>query len=288
MTNIVKNLYGFFEINPKPTREELTDYYSKKYYQDPKGQYQNTYSDDEKKFSENKAKIALRTIRKTNASAKSLFEIGCGEGFFANYFYDNNITDIELNDFSDFGLKNFHPHLLEFLKKIDAYQHIEDAITENKKFDIISMDNVLEHVVDPKNLLLRIKNLMHSNSVLRVTVPNDFSSFQKLLLSKDICTPTWVCPPDHLSYFNSSNLNEFCEALGFKIYSSQCDFPIELFLTNEHSHYYNDRSLGKGAHKSRVLCTNYLVDQDIDAYITLSEAAAKLQFGRNISVYLGV
>lgn len=288
MDNIVKNYYGFFEINPKPTKEELKEYYSKKYYQDPKGQYQNTYSDDEKKFFENKAKIALRTIRKTNASAKSLLEIGCGEGFFANYFYNNDITDIELNDLSDFGLRKFHPHLLEFMKTIDAYQHIEDAITENKKFDIISMDNVLEHVVDPENLLLRIKSLMHSNSVLRVTVPNDFSSFQKLLLSEDICTPTWVCPPDHLSYFNSSNLNEFCEALGFKVYSSQCDFPIELFLTNEHSHYYNDRSLGKGAHKSRIFCTNYLVDQDIDAYITLSEAHSKLQFGRDTSVYMGV
>lgn len=288
MSNIVKNSHGFFEINPKPSKEELTDYYSKKYYQEPKGQYQNTYSDDERRFFSNKAKVALRTIRKTNASAKSLFEIGCGEGFFADYFYNNDITDIELNDFSDFGLKNFHPHLLRFLKKLDAYQHIEKAITENKSFDIISMDNVLEHVADPENLLRRIKSLMHSNSVLRITVPNDFSSFQELLLNKDICTNTWVCPPDHLSYFNSANLSEFCEALGFKVHSSQCDFPIELFLTNEHSHYYNDRSLGKGAHKSRVLCTNYLVDHDIDAYISLSEAAAKLQFGRDISVYLGV
>ena len=86
------------------------------------------------------------------------------------------------------------------------------------------MDNVLEHVVDSENLLLRIKNLMHPKSVLRVTFPNGFSSFQKLLLSKDICTHTWVCPPDHLSYFNSSNLNEFCEALGFKVYSYNVTF----------------------------------------------------------------
>lgn len=288
MADIVKNSHGFFEINPKPSTKELTEYYAKKYYQDPKGQYQNTYSEDEKKFFSNKAKVALRTVRKTNASAKSLFEIGCGEGFLADYFYNNNVTDIELNDFSDFGLKKFHPHLLAFLRKLDAYQHIEEATAESKKFDIISMDNVLEHVTDPENLMLGIKNLMHSNSVLRVTVPNDFSSFQELLLSKDICTSTWVCPPDHLSYFNSSNLNEFCEALGFKVYSSQCDFPIEVFLTNENSHYYNDRSQGKGAHKSRVLCTNYLVDQDIDAYICLSEAASKLQFGRDVCVYLGV
>lgn len=288
MTNVVKNPHGFFEIDPKPSKDELEAYYSKKYYQDPKGQYQNSYSDEEIKFFSNKAKVALRTISGTNASVKSLMEIGCGEGFFADYFYNNNITDIELNDFSDVGLSNFHPHLSKFLKKVDAYQHIEEAVNENKKFDVISMDNVLEHVIDPESLLLKIKNVMHLNSVLRITVPNDFSSFQELLLNEDICTETWVIPPDHLSYFNSANLLKFCEALGFKVYSSQCDFPIELFLTNEHSHYYNNRSLGKGAHKSRVLCTNYLVDQDIDAYISLSEAASKLQFGRDITVYLGV
>jgi len=35
-----------------------------------------------------------------------------------------------------------------------------------------------------------------------------------------------------------------------------------------------------------VFCTNYLVDQDIYACISLSEVASKLQFGRDISVYL--
>ena len=288
MPSIIKNSHGFFEVKPKPSKDELLAYYSKKYYQDPKGQYQKSYNDDEVKFFSNKAKVALKTIRQTNSSAKSLFEIGCGEGFFADYLYKNNITEIELNDFSDFGLKHFHPHLLKFLKQLDAYEHIEEAINAKKSFDIISMDNVLEHVIDPEKLLVNIKKLMHTNSVLRITVPNDFSSFQDLLLRKEICSETWVCPPDHLSYFNSVNLLKFCEALGFRVFSSQCDFPIELFLTNEHSHYYNDRDLGKNAHGSRVLCTNYLIEEDIDAYISLSEAASKLQFGRDVSIYLGI
>ena len=150
------------------------------------------------------------------------------------------------------------------------------------------MDNVLEHVIEPELLLRNIMNVMHARSVLRVTVPNDFSSFQNLLLKENIIEETWVCPPDHLSYFNSANLIKFCKALGFQVYSAQCDFPIELFLTNEHSHYNKNKGLGKGAHRSRVICTNYLVEEDIDAYISLSEAAAKLQFGRDVTVYLGL
>ena len=288
MTKLIKNKYDFFEIQNKPTSDELSAYYTEKYYQNPAGQYQNSYSQEEIKFFSNKAKVALQTIKRFNASTQSLFEVGCGEGFFADYFFNSNINDIELNDFSDYGLKTFHPHLVKFLKKLDVYDHINDAISADKRFDIISMDNVLEHVIEPELLLRNIMNVMHARSVLRVTVPNDFSSFQNLLLKENIIEETWVCPPDHLSYFNSANLIKFCKALGFQVYSAQCDFPIELFLTNEHSHYNKNKGLGKGAHRSRVICTNYLVEEDIDAYISLSEAAAKLQFGRDVTVYLGL
>ncbi len=288
MSKIKKNQYGFWEIQNKPSRDELSAYYSEKYYQNPTGSYQKNYNEEEIKFILNKAYVALKTINRINASPKSLFEIGCGEGFFADYFFKNNISDIELNDFSDYGLNKFHPHLIKFLKKLDIYDHINEALNANKSFDIISMGNVLEHVIDPELLLRNLKNLMHTKSVLRVTVPNDFSSFQDLLLSKGLSDNTWVSPPDHLSYFNSVNLVKFCKALDFKIHSAQCDFPIELFLTNAHSNYSRDKELGKSAHKSRIICTNYLVEEDVDSYIALSEAASKLQFGRCVTVYLGL
>lgn len=98
--------------------------------------------------------------------------------FFADYFFKSNISDLELNDFSDFGLKTFHPHLIKFLKKLDIYDHIDEAINTNKFFDIISMDNVLEHVIDPELLLRKLMNLMHDKSVIRITVPNDFYPFR--------------------------------------------------------------------------------------------------------------
>lgn len=288
VTLVKKNKHDFYEISNKPSNSDLVSYYAKKYYQEPTGQYQTGYSEDELTYFFNKGKVCLSTVGKVNTDIASLFEIGCGEGFFADFFFQKNIKNIVLNDFSDFGLQTFNPHLLQFLKKIDVCEHIDKMMKTGKYFDLISMDNVLEHVIDPEFLLNSIKSLMHEKSVLRITVPNDFSSFQNMLVREGLTKETWVSPPDHLSYFNSSNLVMFCKSIGFEVHSAQCDFPIELFLANEHSDYYEDRSRGKSAHRARVMCSNYLVNEDIDSFISMSECSAKLQYGRNVTVYLGL
>ena len=65
----------------------------------------------------------------------------------------------------------------------------------------------------------------------------------------------------------------------------QAGFPIESFIANPHANYAKDRSLGKGAHFARVFCENYQIERDIDAYVALCEAAARLDYGRNLTVY---
>ena len=283
-----KNKYGFYEIISKPTQNELKAYYTDKYFQQPIGQYQKKYNVDELAFFANKAIVCQYTIKKIFPKLNSFFEIGCGEGFFANEFHKAGVKKIVLNDFSEVGLEKFNPHLKRFLKKMDIYELIDEVANQNGHFNLISMDNVLEHVINPENLLKSIKTIMSDSSVLRITVPNDFSSFQSMLLDYGLAKQTWVSPPDHLSYFNSKNIVQFCESLGFNIVSTQCDFPIELFLANQHSHYYKNRNLGKEAHHARMLCSNYLINENIDAYIKMSEAAAKLQFGRNVTIYLSL
>jgi len=283
---VTKNKHGFYEVSSKPKKNDLEAYYEEKYYQQQNGQYQKVYSKGELAYFANRAAICQHTINKILPKVTSFFEVGCGEGFFANEFYKAGVQKIILNDLSEAGIESFNPHLKRFFKKIDIYEHIEEFTNQNVHFSLISMDNVLEHVIDPEDLLEKVKLIMKDNSVLRITVPNDFSAFQHMLINEGLTEETWICPPEHLSYFNSENIVRFCEKFGFKVLSAQCDFPIELFLSNQHSHYYKDRSLGKEAHQSRVLCSNYLVNENIDAYISMSEAAAKLQFGRNVTVYL--
>ena len=90
---------------------------------------------------------------------------------------------IILNDLSEAGIESFNPHLKRFFKKIDIYEHIEEFTNQNVHFSLISMDNVLEHVIDPEDLLEKVKLIMKDNSVLRITVPNDFSAFQHMLIN---------------------------------------------------------------------------------------------------------
>lgn len=286
-TRIKQNSIGFFEISDKPPPEELQSYYAEKYYQQPEGQYQKSYDDSELKYLENRARTAYSTLKLLGHSPSSMLELGCGEGFFADYFFRENLK-IVLNDFSKAGLSTFNPHLLQFLSEGDADVFMKELYAANKRFDFISLDNVLEHVAEPSGFTQNLQRVMHKDSIVRITVPNDFSSFQQALVKANLTTETWICPPQHLSYFNTENLNPFFESLGFKVLSMQVDFPIEQFLVNPHSNYWKDRSLGKGAHQARVFCTNYLADKDIEEYIRFCESAAKLGFGRDISVYIAL
>ena len=59
-------------------------------------------------------------------------------------------------------------------------------LTTNKKYDLIIMDNVLEHIEEPNKVLKKIKKLMRKDSMLYIAVPDVFKYKKNLLF-------TWFC-----------------------------------------------------------------------------------------------
>lgn len=291
MTNkfsLKKHALGFYEIHPKPSLNELSEHYAEKYYQESSGSYAHSYSEDELRYFEVCGEIALKTIHRYKVpTTKNLLDLGCGEGFFSKVFNKEG-WKTTLIDFSDDGLSRHNPSLLENFIQSDLITYIENKREELNVFDVINLDNVLEHVIDPVRLLSNLKSNMHSDAILRIEVPNDFSSFQDLLVKLGCTEETWVSPPEHLSYFNTSSLKALLENQGFELVSVQTDFPIEQFLINEHSNYCKNRKLGKGAHLTRVIVTNYLAGKSLDRLVDYQEAAAGLEFGRLLTAYVRV
>lgn len=286
--SLKKQPLGYYEVSPKPSVIELSQHYEQKYYQENSGSYQNDYSEDELRYFQLSAEIALATLRKYEISTTpNLLDLGCGEGFFANSFSRKN-WKTTLVDFSDDGLRRHNPSLIGNFIKADLTTYIENNQETIEGFGLINLDNVLEHVLDPDALLSSLKTCLHSTAVLRIEVPNDFSSFQDLLVSLGCTEETWVSPPEHLTYFNTASLKAFIESKGFELVSLQSDFPIEQFLINEHSNYWKNRELGKGAHRARVIVTNYLASKDLDRLIDYQEAAADLEFGRLLTAYVRI
>ena len=83
-------------------------------------------------------------------------------------------------------------------------------------------------------------------------------------------------------YFQFKSLKSFLEAQGLEIVSMQGGWPIEQFLLNKHSNYFHNKNVGKEAHFARCKVSNFLISQDLDAYISLRETYANLSFGRDI------
>ena len=282
---VIKTENGYFSVKILPTQEELEKHYSEKYYQDESVQYSHGYSEDEFKYFNNTSEVAYHVYNKSfNVTNKSLLEVGAGEGFFANYFLQKN-WDVTTLDYSDFGIKKHNPDLLDTLIKGDVFKSLDKLILQKNTYNLINLSNVLEHVLDPIDLLNKFKLLLSQESLLRISVPNDYSDFQQFLLDKNYTSNTWLCPPEHLHYFTFESLSKLLESVGYEIELSMGEFPIELYLSNEASNYNKNEEVGRFAHKSRMEVDNFLFEEGIEKYINFYKASADIGLSRQVVIY---
>jgi SAM-dependent methyltransferase len=156
------------------------------------------------------------------------------------------------------------------------------SMDRSAAFDVVWLDNVLEHSPDPGGLLELLSDLSSEASRLVVEVPNDYSRLQLHLLEHHkISRPFWEAVPEHLSYFQSRSLAEFCLNHGWRARRLISDFPIDLFLLNEHSNYVEHPETGKAAHRARLGFEEAFRDVPVDAMLTFLESAANIGLGRN-------
>lgn len=281
---------GFFSISPLPDPLALREFYEKHYFQKSlSGTYYDSYSDLELSHRRLRAQILLHALKENGFSAvthSQLLEIGSGEGFFLDAAAKSGYTVTGI-DFSDAGLRNHHPHLLGHLKTGDAINILNDLSTHGPQFDICVLVNVLEHIRNPEELLAVLQNVVHPSGAVVVTVPNDFSVTQlRLQEYGHVSDPYWVCPPQHLHYFNIESIQKFCTMQGFLLYDIFTDFPIDFYLFHKGSNYVKDPRQGPPAHTARMQIDLLLAERGPGSYLNLSRSLAQCGAGRNITVIL--
>lgn len=287
---VVKNRYGYYELANKPSQAELDDYYRNKYYQDSRGSYEHSYGDEELLYSTNKLEqkklILDELLTADDTSARRMLDIGCGEGWTLEYFSSLN-WQVKGIDFSPHGLHTHNKHLEESIETGDIYLKLQEFIDSQQRYDLVVLDNVLEHVLDPARLLQMINMVITKTGVLLIEVPNDFSTVQGLLLEHNyIDRPFWVAVPDHISYFNKDALQRLAKSQGWKMSKCLADHPIDMNLFNPDSNYVMDGSKGKNCHRSRVAIENLLHETSPIKTNHFYEAMADLGIGRQIIMFL--
>ena len=176
---------------------------------------------------------------------------------------------------------------MDVLATGDVFVLLQDEITAGETYDVVWLQNILEHVIDPLALLNSLRKLVSPTGLAVVTVPNDCSiTQQRALANHHIDSAFWAFPPDHLNYFDGVSLTNVANETGWECVEMLGDFPVDWFLFHPGSNYVRDKSVGKDVQKARVQIENYIHEQHIESVLSFWSAAAKLGIGRNITVFL--
>lgn len=277
--------WGFYQYIPPPSKQVLEEHYSKKYYQQGMGSYSTHYTEEEITWWHVRAELiamALDQVQNTKSANLSLLDVGCGEGWLLDAFYKRGYA-VQGFDYSNAGISRWHPHLLSFFSQGDIYSLLEDECVLGKRYDVIFLGNVIEHVIAPDALLQTFKKLLSPDGILIVVAPNDFSDLQKYLLDRGAADqPWWLSYPEHLSYFNQDSMKAFLDEAGFELKRITGDFPIELSLLTDLTNYVRDPSVGPQTHKLRMRIDNYIFKQDKNKLLDIYSILGSMGVGRNL------
>lgn len=161
-----------------------------------------------KLFLENKFKEVSKLIPKYS----KVLDIGCNDGSLRNYLNCCDYFGIDINKFLINKLikSGFSAKVVDLNK--------EDLPFEEKYFDFVLILDVLEHILNPKKLLIDSKKKLNFSGKIIVTLPNDYHILNKLrFLFNNNLTEDPFSPYGHLHYFPIKTGEDFLKKMGFKI-----------------------------------------------------------------------
>jgi 2-polyprenyl-3-methyl-5-hydroxy-6-metoxy-1,4-benzoquinol methylase len=235
----------FKHIVPIPTPAELERVYGHEYYAVEKPLYIQRHVEDREWLDLVYAERYDAFERLLNADRRRLVDVGSGPGFFLKHGADRGGWSVRGLEPASQAVAHSRGLGLEIT------QGFLDASTAPAlgRFDVVHMNEVLEHVPDPRGLLALVDGLLDPGGLVALMVPNDYSPFQAAL--RDACgiSPWWVAPPHHVNYFDVDSIQRLL-AERFEAVSVETSFPIDMFLLMGDM-YIGDDALGRACHAKR-------------------------------------
>lgn len=199
---------GLVQTDLKKDYEKFVgEHYAKGYYTgDPRFSAYVSYREDKPLIVRNMKKF-LAKVKKVKPQGR-LLDVGCAMGYF-----------VELALKAGYDAHGFDPsayaidHAKKNLLNGRVTRGTAATVTYPKKsFDVVSMFDVFEHLGDPKGDLVRVHEWLADDGVLIIATGNTKSMAAKLLGRKW----TFYIPPQHLFFFNRTNLTTLLRGSGFE------------------------------------------------------------------------
>ncbi len=210
------NKCKFVFIDPRPTEADLHLMYSDEYFLYDGADFgAHSSTDYETAAIRGSVKFPaiLGAIKKFIPTGK-FFEIGCGMGYFLN-FAKSNGYDVSGIEYAALGAEACRTKF-----GLDVKQSsFESWPISPETYDVIFMGDVLEHLVDPLDMLKKAHTMLTATGVVAVEVPAMFNAIVGRaavagmgVLGKQRKMPM---PPYHINEFTPATLRKMLIKAGY-------------------------------------------------------------------------
>jgi SAM-dependent methyltransferase len=136
----------------------------------------------------------------------SVLDVGPGEGWAMSYFQERKCSYFAIEPIGRFALSiEKRGGTVIGRSLFDRYPDFENH------FDIVLCRHVLEHMLDPRGAMLRLKSFLNSNGVIYLELPNAGNPS----IGKGFRTS--YLRPVHISYFCEGNIVRLARSAGLEL-----------------------------------------------------------------------
>jgi SAM-dependent methyltransferase len=192
---------GFVWVSPRPEPDELQAYYADAY---AKGRYiPFADADDVRKL------IARHRFERVRAHARPgrWLDVGCSTGNF--------VAAAAAGGMQASGI-DISPAAVEqgVAQGLALHASAVEAYDPPERFDTITAFDLLEHVLDPRATLERMRSWLAEDGTLVMTLPDVSSIYPRLLMRRHWF---YYYPDEHFWYFDPRTIRRVLEEQGFQI-----------------------------------------------------------------------
>ncbi len=160
-----------------------------------------------------------------------ILDVGCGEGFFAERLAQagNQVVGVDILP----EIKQRDSLLKYFQADLDRGLDSVIEQIDNRKFDKVLLQDVLEHLRTPEVILRDCARVLKPNGQVVVSVPNiaNITVRLSLLFGKFEYTDRGILDKTHLRFFTQKTARRMLEECGYEIQHSMMSIvPIELIV----------------------------------------------------------
>lgn len=191
---------SFIFVYPRPSIETQNSYYDK------------SFKDGSYKLYSSVEDLKIRTSERRfeafpkHMEGEKLLDVGCATGIFLDFCSQKG--------FQTFGVELSE----EAIKKANKIHKIhcgtlEDAKFQDSYFDIVTMFDIIEHVLNPDQTIKEVYRILKKDGLLVISTP-DISSWHAKIMGKK-----WglITPLEHLSYYSPKTITLELEKNNFKV-----------------------------------------------------------------------